>query len=109
MVSCRLGFGEISSKRVVRDTYLLFTTGDGYNLFEKIDQPLSLQYYSVSMFHDLSEVMVKIQHQHDLLLIVNFTHLLNQISKIFRFHMINVVLHQSLNNLLKVEPPAVMC
>lgn len=49
--------------------------------------------------------MIEIQHDMELVFVLDKAHFLGMCLKLFQIHVINVLSYQSFNNLFEIEPP----
>ena len=85
-------------------SYLFIERWNGYQLFEQINQPLSLQYNCYAMLDYHPQTMVKMDHGLKLFVIFHETIFLRIVLKLLQISVINLLGHQSFNHLFKQKP-----
>ena len=85
-------------------SYLFIERWNGYQLFEQINQPLSLQYNCTAVLDYHPQTMVKTDHGLKLFCIFYETIFLCIVLKLLQISVINLFSHQSFNHLFKQKP-----
>ena len=85
-------------------SYLFIERWNGYQLFEQINQPLSLQYNCTAVLDYHPQTMVKTDHGLKLFCIFHETMIPGIKLKLLQISVINPFGHQSLNHLFKQKP-----
>ena len=85
-------------------SYLFIERWNGYQLFEQINQPLSLQYNCTAVFDYNPKTMVKTDHGLKLFHIFHETMFPCIVLKLLQVSVINLFIHQSFNYLFKQKP-----
>ena len=85
-------------------SYLFIERWNGYQLFEQINQPLSLQYNCTAVLDYHPQTMVKTDHGLKLFCIFHETIFLCIVLKLLQISVINLFSHQSFNHLFKQKP-----
>ena len=90
---------------IIRNTYSLVKGPHGYKLLKQVDQPLGLQYYSLTMLNNHAEIMIKIQHHCHFVGVFDAANLPNNGEKLIEIHEVCLLGLKSINNSFKFEPP----
>ena len=85
-------------------SYLFIERWNGYQLFEQINQPLSLQYNCTAVLDYHPKTMVKTDHRLKLSCIFHETMFPCIVLKLLQVSVINLFGHQSFNHLFKQKP-----
>ena len=95
MYCLRDKFGRMDTKfpSITDTTHQLVKRFHGYQLFEKINQPLSLQHHSAAMLHNHTEVMIEIQHGRQLVFVVDAAFLYDDVKEPIKVHVIDLAGH----------------
>ena len=85
-------------------SYLFIERWNGYQLFEQINQPLSLQYNCTAMLDYHPQTMIKTDHGLKLFCIFHETISPCIVLKLLQISVINLFAQQSFNYLFKQKP-----